>query len=879
MRLQLYRLICWSIFSLCISPNALADERSSTQKIDREMATSPTDIRSKMNRPVFTVNKNIQGQNEQEAEAMAEKELRSSKQIAFASAPSPTANIRRNLASDITKTENDKNEFTLIESNRKRSQNEQKVEAIAEAGLRSGEQVALAKPLLPKLKIGREQVAPIAKTEDSKRPVFIEADLIQGHNELEIEGIGNAELRSGDQVITANRMKYHQDTDDIEIEGDVRLEKQGDVLEGSRLKMNLESKIGQMDQPNFILKDGSSRGGADRVLMEGDEQYRFRQARYTTCPEGNEDWIIQAEDLKLDNNEKVGTVRHATLKFLGIPIGYTPWGSFSYSGERKTGFLAPTYSSNANTGFDVSLPFYWNIAPNLDATIKARGMSKRGIMINNEVRYLTRKLKGRAIFDVLPNDLDAGLTDKNTRYRVQFEHAQKLDFLDSGLSTILNYNKVSDDDYFRDLGKGLNVTSRTNLLQQAQVAYKRSLGQDGTLSIIANAEKYQTIQQPFNPVDPPYKRLPEITLEATQLNVLGADLSFSGSWTDFSHPLKVDGKRYTLHPTVSVPLRNSFGYIKPKIGVHHTGYDLGFDPLGPLAIPSDRNPSRTLPLISLDSGATFERDTTLGGERFTQTIEPRFFYTYVPFDNQLLLPNFDSADMDFSFARMFTENRFSGNDRINDANRITLALTSRLIESDTGKERFRIAVGQQFDLEKQRVDAFSPEELRKNPDLLLAISGHITPTISANTTFQFDESKLQTEIVRSKFSYRPETGKALNLGYRFTRGQLQQATVSSSWPLPFVKGWQGVGRLNYSFRSNEIIEGFAGLEYHACCWTARVVLQHLVTSSSTTNTTFYVQLELNGLLEVGSNPMKILGSVPGYTKFGGRDEQYPQELR
>jgi len=436
MRLQFYRLICWSIFSLCISPNALADERSSTQKIDREMATSPTDIRSKMNRPVFTVSKNIQGQNEQEAEAMAEKELRSSKQIAFASAPSPTPNFRRNLASDIAKTENDKNEFTLIESNRKRSQNEQEVEAIAETGLRSGEQVALAKPLLPKLKIGREQVAPIAKTEDSKRPVFIEADLIQGHNELEVEGIGNAELRSGDLVLTANRMKYHQDTDDIEIEGDVRLEDQGDVLEGSRLKMNLESKIGQMDQPNFILKDGSSRGGADRVLMEGDEQYRFRQARYTTCPEGNEDWIIQAEDLELDNNEKVGTVRYAKLKFLGIPIGYTPWGTFSYSGERKTGFLAPTYSSNANTGFDVSLPFYLNIAPNLDATIKARGMTKRGIMINNEVRYLTSNLKGRAIFDILPNDLDAELTDKNTRYRVQFEHAQKLGFLSSGLSTI-----------------------------------------------------------------------------------------------------------------------------------------------------------------------------------------------------------------------------------------------------------------------------------------------------------------------------------------------------------------------------------------------------------------------------------------------------------
>ena len=553
MRLQFHRLICWSIFSLCISLNALADERSSTQKIDSEMAPSSTDIRNNKSSPVLTVTKSIQGQNEQEAEAMGEEELRSSKQTAFASTPSSALDIGQKLASDTTKTENDKNESTLIESNRIRDQYEQEVEAIAEAGLRDGEQVALAKPLSPKLKIGRERIAPIAKTEDNKRPVFIEADLIQGHSELEIEGIGDAELRSGDQVITANRMKYFQDTDDIEIEGDVRVEERGDVMEGSRLKMNLETKIGQMDQPYYSLRDGSSRGSADTVIMEGEERYRLLQARYTTCPEGNEDWVIQAEELELDNNEKVGIARHAKLKFLGIPIGYTPWASFSYSGERKSGFLAPTYSSNSKTGFDVTVPFYLNIAPNLDATIKARGMTKRGIMANSEIRYLTRNLKGNVIFDILPDDLEAEPTEKKTRYRVQFEHAQNLDFLSSGLSTRLNYNKVSDDDYFRDLGKGINVTSRTNLLRQALVAYKRSLGQDGTLSIIANAEKYQTIQQPFNPIDPPYKRLPEVSLEATQLNVFGADLSFSGSWTDFSHPLKVDGKRYTLYPTVSVP--------------------------------------------------------------------------------------------------------------------------------------------------------------------------------------------------------------------------------------------------------------------------------------------------------------------------------------
>ncbi len=871
MRLQLHRLICWFILSFCISLSALADERSSMQKIEREMSVSNTDIKNNKNKPVLAAPMSIQNQNEQESEAIEEAELRSSKQMAFASAPpSPTPSSKQNIALSASEIGVNENKSMLIESNRILSPYEEEIEAIAEAGLRNGEQVALAKPLSPKMNIGREQVTPIAKTEDSIRPVYIEADFIQGHNELEVEGIGDAKLQSGDQVITANRMKYYQDTDDIEIEGDVRVEEQGDVLEGSQLKMNLESKIGQMDQPSYSLEDGSSRGGAKTVLMEGEGRYRFHQAHYTTCPEGYDDWVIQTEELEINDNEKVGTGRHAKLKFMGIPIGYTPWLNFSYSGERKTGFLAPIYSSNSKTGFDVSIPFYLNIAPNLDATFKARGMTKRGIMANTEVRYLTRDFKGKAVFDILPDDIEAGPTEKNTRYRVSFDHDQKLDFLSSGLNAFLSYNKVSDDDYFRDLGKGLGATSRTNLLQQGLVTYNRSLGQDGTLSISANVERYQTIQQPLNPIDPPYRRLPEFVLDATQLNVLGTDLSFSGSWTDFSHPLKVDGKRYTLHPSVSVPLRNTYGYIKPKISVHHTGYDLGFDPLNPLV---DRNPHRTLPLVSVDSGTTIDREITLGGEQFTQTIEPRFFYTYVPFKKQNQLPTFDSSDMDFSFARLFTENRFSGSDRINDANRITMALTSRLIESDTGKERFRVAVGQQINLEKRQVEVFSPKELVRDPDLLLAFSGYITPDISADTTFQFNEKKLQTEVVRSSIGYRPEPGKALNLGYRFTRGQLEQGTVSSIWPLPLLKGWHGVGRLNYSFRSKEIIEGLAGLEYNACCWTARFVMQHLVTSATTSNTQFYVQLELNGLLQIGSNPLKLLGSIPGYTKFGAPEEE------
>ena len=868
MRLQFYRPICWSVILLCISFNAPADERSSTQIIDSEMATSPSEKINLKRKPILTLTKSLQNHSEFEAESIGKKELRSNRHTAFDDTSLSNQSIKQNLISSSVKSENQKNQPSFAESKHIQNQSIRELESIAGSELRNGEQIALMKPLSPKLGIGREIVAPIARTESSEKPVYIEADLIQGHNELEVEGIGNAELRSDNQIITADRMKYFQETDDIEVEGGVRVEQQGDVIEGSRLKMNLESKTGQMDNPIYQLKDGSSRGGAKTVLIEGEGLYRFRQARYTTCPEGNEDWIVEADDLEMDDNEKTGTARSAKLKFLGLPIGYTPWGNFSYSGERKTGLLAPIYSTNGRTGLDVSIPFYWNIAPNFDATFKARAMSKRGIMVNNEFRYLTEDIKGNLIFDILPDDLK---TDQN-RNRVQFMHDQKLG---KGWSTQLDYNRVSDAAFFRDLGKGLKVTSRTNLLQQGLVAYNSSLGDNGTVSFSTQVQQFQTIQDPVVTIIKPYRRLPQVLLEATQRNVLGADLSFSGSWTDFDHPTLVDGKRYTLFPNVSVPLQNSFGFIKPKVGVHHTGYTLN----SPTAT-SKKNLNRTLPIISLDSGVTFDRETKLIGEQFTQTIEPRLYYVYIPFDNQSLLPNFDSAQQDFSFARLFTENRFSGSDRINDANRVTMALTSRLIESDTGIERFRIAIGQQLHLRKRRVTLTLPQQTKiNNPDFIVALSGKITPTLSTNTTMQFDQSKARTEVIRSIVSYQPELGKVVNLGYRFTRGVLEQTDISGQWSI--AKKWRGVGRLNYSLRDTSMLEGLAGIEYNACCWTARFVVQRLRTSTTRTNTTFYLQLELGGLLQIGSNPLRILQrSIPGYTNVDGQVNQYDDlELR
>ncbi len=694
---------------------------------------------------------------------------------------------------------------------------------------------------------------------DKQSPVFVVADRLQGHVEEEIEAIGKAELSAGPQFISAERMKYNQGTNDAEAQGNVRVEKEGDILEGSDLKFNLLSKTGQLSEPSYRLKDASSRGYAGMLLFEGENQYRLQKASYTTCPVGDDSWVLQVADLKLDNDKKVGTAKNVKLTFKDVPILYTPWMNFSYSGERKSGLLAPTYGTGSRTGLELAVPFYWNIAPNYDATFSARLMSKRGLAINNEFRFLGQNSSSNLLADIVPRDLDT----QTTRWRTSFWHNH---YLGAGFSARLDYNRVSDATYFRDFGNNLNLTSRTNLLQQGLLSYNRGLGDDGTFNVTSLVQSFQTIQDPLAAIVVPYKRLPQVGLNANKPDVFGTgvDVNLSGSWTNFSHPTLVNGRRIVLFPSMSYPLRNSFGFITPKVGMHYTRYSLGED-----AGVSDENPSRTLPIFSLDSGLAFDRKMSLGGESFTQTLEPRVFYVYVPFRAQDQLPNFDSAKTDFSFAQMLAENRFSGSDRINDANQVTFALTTRLLESSTGRERLRLAVGHQLSFIDRRITLETPQTIDRRPDFIAAVSGFLTPTISTDTSFQFDQTRLLADVVRSGVSYRPEPGRVLNFGYRFTRDVLHQVDASSQWR--WSERWQTVARLNYSLQDKRILEGLAGVEYNACCWSLRFVLQHLTLATQKSTTAAFLQLELNGLMQIGSNPLTVLQrSIPGYIRTGSQ---------
>lgn len=703
---------------------------------------------------------------------------------------------------------------------------------------------------------GNEQ-KPVIKPQ--RKPIFIEADRITGYYKQEIEATGNAELHHGDNILTANRMKYFQTTEDTEVEGNVRLDRPKDTLKGNNLELNLQTEEGRMSEPRYYIKNGKGRGAGSLLLFEGKDNYRLKDANYTTCPEGNHDWYVRAKELEIDNKKEVGTARHVSIMFKDTPILYSPWIDFSYSGKRKTGLLAPVAGYNVRTGFDVALPVYLNIAPNIDATIAPRIMTERGFLLSNELRYIgNNNMNGHLLLDILPMDIK---TDQ-TRWGILYTHTQSLG---KGWLGFMNYNQVSDDRYFRELTPNLAQTSLTNLSQQGGATYNGRLGANGAISFTGFAQRFQTLQDTFPGagIVSPYERLPHFSMNAIKHNVGKLDFELNSSWTNFYHPTQVDGNRTVFYPSVSAPLRNEYGYITPKFGLHYTNYNL--------AAPVDNkgeNVDRTIPIVSLDSGIAFDRQLELSDRKFIQTLEPRLFYVYAPYRNQDYLPNFDSAVNDFSFAQMLTENRFSGGDRINDANRVTAALTSRFVEQETGIERLRLAIGQQVNFTDPRVllpnTPLNPQVTSGKSDFIASISGRLTPHISTDSNVQMDESKLFIEKVRTGISYQPDTGKVLNLGYRFTRNVLEQVDSSIQWPIS--GNWHGVARVNYSLKDDKILAGLAGFEYNACCWALRIVMQRLTTATQTTTTAVFVQLELKGLMGIGNNPLQVLQqSIPGYT--------------
>ncbi|MBW8328357.1 MAG: LPS-assembly protein LptD [Thiobacillus sp.] len=677
-------------------------------------------------------------------------------------------------------------------------------------------------------------------------PMFLSADRIESTAPNIIEASGHVEARQAGHNFYANWLRYDTTLSLVEARGQVRLEQPALLVSGDSLKLNVNDYSGELTQPVYRLAAQPGRGDASRIDFIDENRFNFQDATYTTCPVDNDDWFLKVGDLDIDRTRNVGTARNASLHFLGVPILYTPWMNFSLNNERKTGVLAPTFGTTERSGLDILVPYYLNLAPNYDATLYPRLLSKRGVQLGGEFRYLLNDFRGENRVEYLPNDSEVD----RSRWSVALKNEYRLN---ANTQAGMLFNRVSDDDYFRDLSNLISITSISHLNREAWVTT-----QHANWNAELRAQSFQTLQDSTAaPIVEPYARLPHARLGMAQTFGNGLEFKLESEATRFAHPTQTEGTRVLAYPTLRLPLSNSFGFLTPQIGWHSSYYALDDS-------VAEQRITRNVPIFSLDSGMAFDRPFSFAGNSYEQTLEPRVYYVFAPYRDQAAIPVFDTAALDFSYAQMFTENQFIGGDRINDANQLTVAVTSRFIESESGLERLQVTLGQRYYFSAQQVTLPGVAPRTSNAtDLLAAVSGQITRDWRIDTAWQFDTQNGTTIRQNLGASYRPGPGRAVNFGYRFIDQTTEQVDLSAQWPLG--KRWYGMFRYNYSFQDDKLVEGLAGLEYNGGCWVVRGVFQRLATKENQSTDAFFIQLELNGMGRIGSNPLDVLKhSVPGY---------------
>lgn len=655
------------------------------------------------------------------------------------------------------------------------------------------------------------------------------------------EFAGNVEMRRGDQSLTADQLRYDAATGQADATGNVTLEDSAhSYYQTQETQLNLESRIGYAGPSYFRLENAGARGDAERIDFEGPDHTRLTRVRYTTCAPGQDSWFLKMRELRLDTEEDIGVAYHTVLDFQGVPIFYLPYFSFPISDQRKSGFLIPRVGNSSNSGLKVAAPYYFNIAPNFDDTLTPQYLSKRGMQLQNQFRYLTRHSEGKFDLEALPNDRKANDDDRTA---VAYQHKQVFSPLWSGK---IDARYVSDDNYFNDFGDNIGATSQTHLPQNAEIDYRGPMW-----NFSARAAEYQTIDPTVALTDRPYARLPQFYLalnrpaEPNRVNYY-----FESEAANFDRSASVTGERLNLYPAVNLPLSNSYGFLIPKLGVRQISYHLTDAP--------DATPALTRGVFSLDSGLIFQRDSRWGERLYTQTLEPRLYYLYIPAKGQDDLPNFDTDEPDLSFSNLFRDNRFVGGDRIGDSNQITAALTTRFLDEKDGAERGRASIGRIYYFADREVNLPPGSNGAAASDIFGEASAALASHWYARSTVQWNGVDDRFQKYNYYFQYNPAKNRIVNVGRRFSRDDLDQTDISTEWPI--AGRWTFRARSLYSLHDRRNVDSYAGVEYSACCWSLHVVGSRRLTvdttnnNAATQNTSIMFELELTGLSKLGGIP-------------------------
>lgn len=692
-----------------------------------------------------------------------------------------------------------------------------------------------------------------------------------------------AQAAQGDRTISADVLHYDAATKKIKAAGNVAFEDVQLRISGKDADMDAIGGVTFTDA-NFMLKTRAGRGSASRIQLTPQGNLALAEVSYTTCPPSKPDWLLKLSALDINQTTRTGTGRNVRLEFKGVPVFYMPWISFPVGDERKSGFLFPNVRTSSLGGYSLLVPWYWNLAPNYDATLTPIIDSLRGAELDSELRYLTAKSKGTLLADYLPYDP----TQHAWRGLAQLKH---LTDFNSSLRLQLDAGSVTDNKWFEDFGQNRDETSRVYLARSLLLSAFSSNWR-GSVAV----QNLQTLDDSISLNSRPYTALPQLAVVGHETRLpLGFDFDFAGELSYFtrsdSNTNATDsvstGARLFAAPTISLPLRTAGMYVIPSTGWRYTAYQLQHTDIG-----QDRSPSLSAPVSSVDIGMNFERLAT--GDQHIYTLQPRVLYVYTPLRNQAALPLFDTGLPDFNLVQLFRVDRFVGPDRLGDANQVSTGITARMLDAHSGRQYLSGTLGQAFYLKTPCITSVTSVDTATcaaNPN-----AAHSSPMIAqvalsayknwnASMGLQWDPQQEHNERSEINFQYKPAHDRVLNLSYRFTRNTSvnSQCTgniptnpatpqrycvdqVESSFAWPVGAYWSTYGRVIYSRLDNALHDYLGGVEYRSCCWNVRLVFgRSITTREGTYDTRLNLQFELKGLGSVGTADASLQGAIPGYS--------------
>ncbi len=735
-------------------------------------------------------------------------------------------------------------------------------------------------------------------TPKDESPTFLGAKVSRYQQEEQIATLaGDVVMRQGSMQAEADEANLYQAENRGELSGNVKIRDNGSLVVGDHAEIQLDTGEARVDNAEYVMHKSRVRGSALYAKRAENAIIRLKDGTYTTCEPNSNAWQLKGNNITLNPATGFGTATNVTLRVKDVPVFYTPYIYFPIDDRRQSGFLPPSFSTSSDTGFMLVTPYYFNLAPNYDATLYPRYMAKRGLLMEGEFRYLTRSSEGQ-FGGAWLNDQDddrkkqTDYTDK--RWMVNWQHKGGLD---SRVLAEVDYTDISDPFYFQDLESDqIGVEAKDFVNQQGKLTYR---GDDYDVMLNVQAQELATISQIT-----PYDRLPQITFNGRlPFHPAGLDFAYKTEAVRFERDLKNDvvldkfgnrdlsvvtdpnaasnrldynvaglarsnGTRLNLAPSMSLPLLADYGFLTPSLKYVYTQYDLDIDQRGKNTLLPDEtfrsSQSRAVPIFSIDSGLFFDRDTQWFGKNYTQTLEPRLFYLYVPYKDQTDIPIFDSGESTFNFESLFRDNRFTGSDRIGDESKLSLGVTNRWIQED-GFERQRFSIGQALYFKDRKVQLPGIDFATRNDaqsdvsPYALEYEYRFNRDWRFNSDFNWDPDSRSTRSGSAMFHYQPEdnVNKVVNLGYRYRNDTISYNSTTGRWQVgggdygvvgdpnyvkdyykiqqhdfsvmwPIVPQWTAIARWQHDYNRNRTLEAFGGFEYDNCCWKLRLINRYWI---------------------------------------------------